>query len=76
MKEKMLLTERANRRRFHWTEKSVTVAYTAVVQSTKTQRQAAKEFPVPRSTLQKLLRLIIILLSVNFLGLDCCCFML
>ena len=30
-------------------------AYTAVIQGTKTQRQAAKEFSVPRSTLQKLL---------------------
>jgi len=29
--------------------------YTAVIQGTKTQRQAAKEFSVPRSTLQKLL---------------------
>jgi len=55
MKEKMRLTEKAKRRRFEWTEGAMNAAYTAVVHGTKTQRQAAKEFSVPRSTLQKLL---------------------
>jgi len=55
MKEKVRLTEKAKRRRFQWTDESMNAAYTAVIQGIKTQRQAAKEFSVPRSTLQKLL---------------------
>jgi len=55
MKEKMRSTEKAKRHRFQWTAELMNAAYTAVVQGTTTQRQAAKEFSVPRSTLQKLL---------------------
>ena len=52
---KRRLTENAKRLRFQWTEESMDATYTAVDQGTKTQRQAAKEFSVPQSTLQKLI---------------------
>jgi len=51
IKEKIRLTEKTKRRRCQWTEERMNAAYTAVIHGTKTQRLAAKEFSVPRSTL-------------------------